>query len=109
MNNLFTHEKNVFIPDISFPFGFREFFFLLKMEAAWLRFSDVTVNEKLFSGVSGRTDAFAVSEFNRAWNEMTGDKLLSQKNIADNSLVFALAKDKVVRTMRLSAEMEKAW
>ena len=24
-NNLFTHEKNVFIPDISFPFRFREF------------------------------------------------------------------------------------
>ena len=81
--------------------GLGNFLFAEDGSRLWLRFSDVTVNEKLFSGVSGRTDAFAVSEFNRAWNEMTGDKLLSQKNIADNSLVFALAKDKNVRNMSL--------
>ncbi|NCC74751.1 MAG: alpha-glucuronidase, partial [Sphingobacteriia bacterium] len=87
--------------------GLGNFLFAEDGSRLWLRFSDVTVNEKLFSGVSGRTDAFAVSEFNRAWSEMTGDMLLSQKNIADNSLVFALAKDKVVRNMRLSTEMKK--
>ena len=87
--------------------GFGNFLFAEDGSRLWLRFSAVTVNEKLFSGVSGRTDAFAVSEFNLAWSEMTGNKLLVQKNIADQSLVFALAKDKVVRNMRLSAEMKK--
>lgn len=87
--------------------GLGNFLFAEDGSRLWLRFSDVTLNEKLFSGVSGRTDAFAVSEFNRAWSEMTGDKLLSQKNIAENSLVFALAKDKIVRNIRLSAEMKQ--
>lgn len=87
--------------------GFGNFLFAEDGSRLWLRFSDVTVNEKLFSGVSGRTDAFAVSEFNRAWNEITGSKLLVQKNIAENSLVFALSKDKIVRNIRLSTEMKK--
>lgn len=88
MNNLFTHEKNVFIPDISFPFRFREFPFAEDGSRLWLRFSDVTVNEKLFSGVSGRTDAFAVSESARVALQMTGDELLTQKHIADNSCLL---------------------
>ncbi|MDD3488513.1 MAG: alpha-glucuronidase family glycosyl hydrolase [Paludibacter sp.] len=87
--------------------GLGNFLFAEDGSRLWLRFSDVTVNEKLFSGVSGRTDALAVSEFNRAWNEITGSKLLVQKNIAENSLVFALAKDKIVRNMSLSTEMKK--
>ncbi|MDD2996922.1 MAG: alpha-glucuronidase family glycosyl hydrolase [Paludibacter sp.] len=87
--------------------GLGNFLFAEDGSRLWLRFSDVTLNEKLFSGVSGRTDAFAVLEFNRAWNEITGDKLLTQKNIAESSLVFALSKDKIVRNIRLSAEMKK--
>lgn len=87
--------------------GLGNFLFAEDGRRLWLRFSDVTLNEKLFSGVSGRTDAFAVLEFNRAWNEITGDKLLTQKNIAESSLVFALSKDKIVRNIRLSAEMKK--
>ncbi|NCB69773.1 MAG: alpha-glucuronidase [Bacteroidia bacterium] len=87
--------------------GLGNFLFAEDGSRLWLRFSDVTLNEKLFSGVSGRTDAFAVLEFNRAWNEMTGNKLFLQKNIADQSLVFALSKDKIVRNIRLSTEMKK--
>ncbi len=87
--------------------GLGNFLFAEDGSRLWLRFSDVTVNEKLFSGISGRTDAFAVSEFNLAWSEMTGNKLLVQKNIADQSLVFALSKDKVVRNMRISTEMKQ--
>ncbi|MBN2766015.1 MAG: alpha-glucuronidase [Paludibacteraceae bacterium] len=87
--------------------GLGNFLFAEDGSRLWLRFSDVTVNEKLFSGVSGRTDVFAASEFAHAWSQMTGDELLTQKHIADNSLIFALAKDKVVRNMRLSTEMKK--
>ena len=73
----------------------------------WLRFSDVAVDKKLFSGLSGRTDAFAVSEFNRAWSEMTVNKLILKKTIVDNSLFFAFSNDKIVRNVLLKAEINE--
>jgi len=87
--------------------GFGKFLFAEDGSRLWLRFSNVSVDEGLFSGVSGRTDALAVSEFNRAWSEMTGRKQITQKNIADKSLVFALSKDKIIKTLRLTAEMKE--
>ncbi len=73
----------------------------------WLRFSDATVDKNQFSGIVGCTDLMAVSEFRHAWKQMLVNELAIQKIIAENSLVFALASDKICAKAGLSHSIKQ--
>lgn len=72
----------------------------------WLRFSDVEVDEHTFSGCVGQEDVLAITEFRDAWKQMTGRELAMQKSIADNSVVFALANDRIVKTTGVTTQLK---
>lgn len=68
----------------------------------WLRFSNVDVSEKIFSGVSGRVNSLASAEFCAAWKDMTGSELAVSKSITDKTLVFSLANDRLIANAGLT-------
>jgi len=58
----------------------------------WLRYPDANVDKNSISGLVSAHSTVAVSEFQKAWKEMTGEKLQRQSIIQENSLIFAKGK-----------------
>lgn len=72
----------------------------------WLRFSETTCVNTVFSGLAGATNSFSAAEFRRAWKEMTSHELVYQKKITENSLVIGTIKDPAVQSFGLSKELK---
>ena len=72
----------------------------------WLRFSETTCVNTVFSGLDGATNSFSAAEFRRAWKEMTSHELVYQKKITQNSLVIGTIKDPAVQSFGLSKELK---
>ncbi|MFT3752818.1 MAG: alpha-glucuronidase family glycosyl hydrolase [Paludibacter sp.] len=74
----------------------------------WLRFSEIRINKTLFSGIYSNDNSLAITEFQKAWNEMAGENLPLQSEIKSNSLLFLKGKSAVIKQLKIQDKLKKA-
>jgi len=62
----------------------------------WLRYAETKVQDDLFSGISADKNVLAVSEFRKAWRDITGNELRFSKELKDSSLIIGTYKNKFI-------------
>lgn len=73
----------------------------------WLRFAETKVQDCHFTGISADKNLVAVSEFQRAWKEMSGTELKFSNKLNDSLLIIGTAENKLIRKLNISKYLKE--